>query len=104
MKKKKLVGAKKVTKGTAETKYMLRLFITGTLPNSMRAVVNIKAICEEHLKDNYELEIIDIYQQNILSIAENIISVPLLLRKFPLPLACTTRDLSDRNKVIAAVV
>src|SRR6476646_7894864 len=81
-------------------KYILRLFVTGILPNSARAVVNIKAICETYLKGKYELEIIDIYQQPDLALTEEIIAIPLLIKKFPLPEERLIGDLSDIEKVL----
>ena len=81
-------------------KYILRLFVTGILPNSARAVVNIKAICEKYLKGRYELEIIDIYQQPDLALTEEIIAIPLLIKKFPLPEERLIGDLSDTEKVL----
>lgn len=80
--------------------YVLRLFVTGILPNSARAVVNIRAICEKYLKNTHELEIIDIYQQPDLAISEEIIAVPVLIKKFPLPEARMIGDLSDIDKVL----
>ena len=76
-------------------KYILQLFVTGILPNSARAVINIKAICEEYLKGRYELEIIDIYQQPDLALKEEIIAVPVLVKKSPLPEERMIGDLSD---------
>jgi circadian clock protein KaiB len=81
-------------------KYILRLFVTGILPNSARAVVNIKAICEQYLKDRYELEIIDIYQQPALALTEEIIAIPVLIKKFPLPEERMIGDLSDIDNVL----
>lgn len=81
-------------------KYILKLFVTGILPNSARAVVNIKAICEKYLKDRYELEVIDIYQQPSLALSENIIAIPVLIKKFPLPEQRLIGDLSDIEKVL----
>ena len=81
-------------------KYVLRLFVTGILPNSARAIVNIKAICEKYLKGRYELEIIDIYQQPDLALKEDIIAIPILIKKFPLPEARLIGDLSDIEKVL----
>ena len=80
--------------------YILRLFVTGILPNSARSVINIKAICELYLKDRYELEIIDIYQQPALALAEEIIAIPVLIKKFPLPEIRLIGDLSDTEKVL----
>lgn len=104
MMRSKKTGEKKVTRvpvlnGSAST-YVLRLFITGILPNSARAVVNIKAICEKYLKNKYELEIIDIYQQPELALNEEIIAVPVLIKKFPLPEERMVGDLSNVDAVL----
>lgn len=85
-------------------KYILRLFITGILPNSARAIVNIKAICEQYLKGRFELEIIDIYQQPSLALSEEIIAIPVLIRKFPLPEERIIGDLSDTEKVLKGLL
>jgi len=87
-------------KGEREYIYSLRLFVTGMLPNSARAIINSKAICEKYLKGRYELEIIDIYQQPSLALAEEIIAVPLLIKKFPLPEERLIGDMSDTDKVL----
>ena len=80
--------------------YALRLFVTGTTPRSMRAISNIKEICEEHLKSRYELEIIDLYQYPGLAKGEQIIAVPSLIKKLPLPIRRLVGELSDREKVL----
>lgn len=84
-------------------KYILKLFVTGILPNSARAVINIKAICDKYLKDRYELEIIDIYQQPTMALSEDIIAIPILIKKFPLPEVRLIGDLSDIEKVLAGL-
>ena len=80
--------------------YVLRLFITGASPNSLRAITNIKRICETHLTGKYELEIIDIYQQPTLAKTEQLIALPLLIKKFPLPERRFVGDMSDTDKVL----
>ena len=80
--------------------YILRLFITGTTPNSVRASINIHAICKQYLEGRYELEIIDIYQQPELALTEDIIAVPLLIKKSPLPKQRMIGDLSNIEKVL----
>jgi circadian clock protein KaiB len=85
---------------TGKEKYIFRLFITGILPNSARAVANSKAICEKYLKGRYELEIIDIYQQPAIALAEEIIAIPILLKRFPLPEERVIGDLSDTEEVL----
>ena len=81
-------------------KYILRLFVSGNLPNSARAIVNIKAICEKYLENRYELEIIDIYKRPDLASAEDIIAIPMLIKKFPIPEERMIGDLSKIDKVL----
>jgi circadian clock protein KaiB len=84
----------------SDLEYVLSLFITGATPNSIRAVTNIKEICEDHLKGRYSLEIIDVYQQGALAEKEQLIALPLLIRKQPLPERRMIGDLSDTQKVL----
>ncbi len=86
--------------GNETGQYILRLFITGATPNSMRAVINLKQICETHLKGRYTLEIIDVYQQRELAASEQLIALPMLVRKAPLPEHRLIGDLSDTQKVL----
>ena len=80
--------------------YVLRLFITGATPNSLRAIENIKHICELHLKGKYSLEIFDVYQQQKMAETEQIIALPMLIKKKPLPERRLIGDLSDTEKVL----
>lgn len=95
-----ILVVEEAAKGVEQKKYVLRLFVTGILPNSARAVINIKAICDEYLKGRYELEIIDIYQQPDLALTEEIIAVPLLVKKSPLPEQRMIGDLSNLERVL----
>jgi circadian clock protein KaiB len=88
------------TSEMAETKYVLRLFITGATPNSLRAVENLRMICETHLKGRYSLEIFDVYQQQKMAESEQIIALPMLIKKRPLPERRLIGDLSDTEKVL----
>lgn len=80
--------------------YVLRLFITGATPNSIRAITNIKELCEAYLKGRYSLEIIDVYQQTEIAEKEQLIALPLLIKKQPLPERRMIGDLSDTDKVL----
>ena len=80
--------------------YVLRLFVTGATPNSVRAITNIKKICEEHLAGNYSLEVIDVYQQVLVAEQEQLIALPLLIKKSPFPERRLIGDMSDKNKVL----
>jgi circadian clock protein KaiB len=84
-------------------KYVLRLYITGMTPNCLRAVENIKSICEKHLRENYELEIIDMYQEPEMAKEDQIIAAPTLLKRFPIPFKRLIGDMADREKVIRAL-
>ncbi len=88
---------------TSGEKYILKLFVTGMLPNSAHAIINIKAICAKYLKGRHELEIIDIYQQPSLAFSEDIIAVPLLIKKAPQPEERLLGDLSDIEMVLKAL-
>ena len=83
--------------------YVLQLFITGATPNSVRALTNIKTICEAHLSGRYSLEIIDVYQQAALAQKEQLVALPMLLKKQPLPEKRLIGDLSDTVKVLNAL-
>ena len=80
--------------------YVLRLFITGTTPRSIRAIENLRAICLEHLDEKYDLEVIDLYQQPELAAGYDIIAVPTLIKKLPAPLRRIIGDMSDTNRVL----
>ena len=100
MRKKEEHAAKDVEDETKTTIFVLRLFITGATPNSLKAVANIKKICEEHLKGKYSLEIIDVYQQHAIAEQEQLIALPLLIKQQPLPQRRMIGDLSDTEKVL----
>jgi circadian clock protein KaiB len=80
--------------------YILRLFVTGASPNSVRAITNIKQVCESYLQGIYSLEIIDVYQQRSIAENEQIIALPLLIKTFPLPEKRLIGDMSDTKKVL----
>lgn len=80
--------------------YRLCLFITGASINSIRAIENVKHICETYIPGKYSLEIIDVYQQRMLAEREQIIALPLLIKKLPLPQRRLIGDMSDTAKVL----
>jgi circadian clock protein KaiB len=83
--------------------FILRLFVTGASPNSTRAVANLKNICEEYLKDRYELEIIDVYQQPLTAEREQLIALPLLIKKAPGMERRLIGDMSNKQKVLSGL-
>jgi circadian clock protein KaiB len=89
---------------TEKSCYMFRLYITGASPNSSRAITNLKFFLENHLKDRYELEIIDVYQQPHVAKTVDIIALPMLMREFPLPRMRLIGDMSNSQKLLRVLV
>jgi len=85
------------------SRYILRLYVTGAMPRSVRAISNIKAICEKYLTNRYQLEVIDIYQHPLAAKDEQIVAAPTLIRKSPLPMRTLVGDMSDKRRVLAGL-
>jgi circadian clock protein KaiB len=83
-----------------EPKYLMRLYVVGPSLKTKVAVSNITRICEEYLKSRYALEVIDICEQASLARAEQIVAVPMLVKRSPLPLQRLVGDMSDVNQVL----
>ena|ERR1700712_3814663 len=80
--------------------YVLRLFVTGASPVSVRAINNLQKILEEHLKDRYQLDIIDVHLQPLLVQSEDVTAVPMLIKKTPGPKRRLVGDMSNVEKVL----
>jgi circadian clock protein KaiB len=83
--------------------YILRLYVTGKAPNSLRAIAMIQEICEECLNGRYQLQVIDIYQQPTLAEGDHILVAPTLVRKAPGPLRRLIGNLADRERILAGL-
>jgi circadian clock protein KaiB len=83
-----------------DKRYLLRLYVTGMTPASRRAIERARALCEQHLKGRYELEVIDIYQLPALAKDQQIIATPTLIKVLPTPLRRYIGDLSREEKVL----
>lgn len=89
--------------GTGPNSHIFRLYITGASPNSSRAITNLKFFFEKHLKSRYELQIIDVYQQPQVAKSVDIIALPLLIRKLPLPERRLIGDMSNEEKIMKSL-
>jgi circadian clock protein KaiB len=78
----------------------LRLYVSRSTLKSKVAVENIQRVCEEHLKGRYDLEVIDIHDQANLARDEQIVAVPTLIKRLPLPLQRLVGDMSDLDRVL----
>ena len=83
-----------------DERYVLRLYVTGMTARSARAIENLRAICDEYLDGRYDLEVVDIYQQPVLTRGEQIIAAPTLIKKLPLPMRRIIGDMSNRERVL----
>ncbi len=87
----------------SKEKLLLQLYVSGMSPKSMEAIENIKRLCDEHLQDAFELEIIDIYKHPDAAAEQHIVFSPSLIKKLPLPRKTLIGTLSDTEKVVKAL-
>ena len=85
---------------SAETVIELRLYIAGQTPKSLAAISNLKRICTEHLEDHYRVEIIDLVKDPSLARDHQILAIPTLVRRLPVPIRKIIGDLSDTQRVL----
>ena len=90
-------------KALKRAKYILRLYITGSSGRSMKAVHNLKKLCEEHLPNEYDLEVIDIYQDPEAAREAQIVAAPTLVKKLPEPIRKFVGDLSNTQKILVGL-
>jgi circadian clock protein KaiB len=81
----------------------LRLYVAGQSRQSLQAFANLKKLCETHLTGNYEIEIIDLVAHPSLARRDDIVAIPTLVRRRPEPLRKIIGDLSDTERVLAAL-
>ena len=85
---------------TVEKSWKLRLYIAGQTPKSITALTNLKKICEQHLANQYNIEIIDLVRHPELARKDQILAIPTLVRRLPPPLKKIIGDLSNSEKVL----
>jgi circadian clock protein KaiB len=86
-----------------EDKWQLRLYIAGNTPKSTAALINLKKYCEQHLQGLYELEVIDLLLHPQLAAGDQILAIPTLVRKVPVPVRKIIGDLSNEEKVLVGL-
>lgn len=80
--------------------YLLKLYVTGKTPRAEKAIANLRRICEEDLRGQYELQIIDVLENPQLAEDAKILATPTLIKRLPPPLRRVIGDLSDKEKVL----
>ncbi len=81
-------------------KYLLKLYVTGQTPRSLRAIANLRALCEEELKGEYEMVVIDVLERPQLAEDEKILATPTVVKELPTPIRRIIGDLSDSERVL----
>ena len=81
----------------------LRLYVAGQSPRSVRAVENLRKVCDEHLVDHYRVEVIDLLENPALARGDEIVAVPTLVRRLPEPIRKIIGDLSDTDRVLVGL-
>ena len=85
------------------SRWNLRLYVAGQTPRSVTAFRNLKDICEEYLKDQYHIEVIDLMENPTLARGDQILAVPTLVRKLPQPIRKIIGDLSNTERVLVGL-
>ena len=103
----RVVASKKIKRradrNAGTTVVVLRLYIAGRAPNSVKAVTNLEAICRRHFKDGYKLEIVDVCEYPRRALDDGILVTPSLAKLSPSPGAHVIGNLSDTSSVLAAL-
>jgi circadian clock protein KaiB len=90
----------KASAATAHRSWNLRLYIAGQTPKSIVALANLRRICEQHLANQYTIEIIDLVRHPQLARTDQVFAIPTLVRNLPTPMKKIIGDLSNTEKVL----
>ena len=83
--------------------YVLRLYVAGQTPKSLAAVANLTKICEDNLAGRYQLQVVDLLESPQLARGDQILAIPTLVRKRPMPERKIIGDLSNTERVLAGL-
>jgi len=86
-----------------EQRWELRLYVAGQTPKSVLALKNITRYCQENLEGRYSIEVIDLLKTPKLAEGDQIVAIPTLIRKVPVPIRKIIGDLSDEEKVLVGL-
>jgi circadian clock protein KaiB len=97
------ISGAEIDVGGADEMWHLRLYVAGQSPRSLRAIANLKTLCEEHLAGRYDIEVIDLVEQPWLAASDDILAIPTLVRRLPAPLRKVIGDLSNTQRVLVGL-
>jgi circadian clock protein KaiB len=84
-------------------RWVLRLYVAGQTPKALKAFANLKKICEDQLNGKYSIEVIDLLVNPQLGVEDQILALPTLVRKLPVPVRKIIGDLSDTEHVLVGL-
>ena len=96
-------GHASMSDGANPARWNLRLYVAGQTPRSMTAFQNLKNICEEYLKGEYHIEVVDLMENPTLARGDQILAIPTLVRKLPQPIRKIIGDLSNTERVLVGL-
>jgi circadian clock protein KaiB len=96
-------GPVEESKAALEERWTLRLYVAGQTPRSAMAFDNLKRICEERLKGHYTIEVIDLLKNPRLAKDDQILAIPTVVRKLPVPVRRIIGDLSNTERVLVGL-
>ncbi len=86
-----------------EVRWDLRLYVAGQTPKAVAAFTNLKRICEQHMRGQYHIEVIDLLKEPQLAKGDQILALPTLVRKLPEPIKKIIGDLSNEERVLVGL-
>ena len=89
--------------GRVQPKHIFRLYVAGNSTRSRLAITNVREICERYLANNYELDVVDVYQQPEVTRAADVIALPTLIKELPLPPRKFVGDMSDTERIVVGL-
>ena len=84
-------------------RWLLRLYVAGKTPRCEAAEENLRKVCEEYLADRYNIEVVDLLENPTLAQGDQILAVPTLVRKLPMPVRRIIGDLSNTERVLVGL-
>jgi circadian clock protein KaiB len=91
------------TPGDSVVSWDLRLYVTGQSPNSIRAIENLRRACAEHMPGRYRIQVVDLLENPRLAADDQILAVPTVVRKLPVPIRKIVGDLSDTDRLLVGL-
>ena len=93
-------GSRRTHTEPDDSVWVLRLYIAGQTSKSLAAFANLKRLCAQHLDNRYRIEVIDLLENPSLAGDDQILAVPMLIRKLPVPVRRIIGDLSNTERVL----